>query len=259
MGLGRRGKRVDEDSAWVFNRMADWYDARPPYPHALLDALHEIMKSDRPRVLDLGAGIGHLALPLAQLGARVTAIEPARTMLQRLRQSALRDALAVNGIHASAESLPLPADSIDLAVIADALHFLDAELTAVELMRVLSPRGVLCVIRSELAETPYMKQVVRIMEESAPRRPRETGYAVTQIGAMLGVVWEPPRVFDDETPMEHDRVEQILRTISFIGPAMNPDRFAIFSRRIREIPEAPVWARRMTVNVGRRPVRAPRS
>ncbi|MDZ4697436.1 MAG: hypothetical protein SGI86_20035, partial [Deltaproteobacteria bacterium] len=82
---------------------------------------------------------------------------------------------------------------------------------------------------------------------------------VTQIGAMLGVVWEPPRVFDDETPMEHDRVEQILRTISFIGPAMNPDRFAIFSRRIREIPEAPVWARRMTVNVGRRPVRAPRS
>ena len=43
--------------------MADVYDARPAYPNGLIDALAELARGRR--VADLGAGIGHVALPLA--------------------------------------------------------------------------------------------------------------------------------------------------------------------------------------------------
>ena len=42
-----------------------------------------------------------------------------------------------------------------------------------------------------------------------------------------------------------------LRSISFIGPAMNPERFAAFHEKIRALPERPVWARRFTLHAGR--------
>ena len=83
MSLGRRKVGLDDPTRWVFNRMADVYDARPAYPLGLIDALAELATGRL--VGDLGAGIGHVALPLAQRGFDVIAIEPAQTMLDRLR------------------------------------------------------------------------------------------------------------------------------------------------------------------------------
>jgi 2-oxoisovalerate dehydrogenase E2 component (dihydrolipoyl transacylase) len=85
MSLGRRKVRLDEASRWVFNRMADVYDARPPYPAALIDALCDLAGPPGARIADLGAGTGHLALPLAARGYDVTAVEETRQMMNRDR------------------------------------------------------------------------------------------------------------------------------------------------------------------------------
>ena len=71
--------------------MADVDDARPPYPADLVDAIAALARSRSggpSRVVDIGAGIGHLALPLAQRGLEVVAIEPAASMLARLEAAA---------------------------------------------------------------------------------------------------------------------------------------------------------------------------
>jgi ubiquinone/menaquinone biosynthesis C-methylase UbiE len=251
MGLGRRARKLQDASAWVFNRMADAYEARPPYPTALVDAL-AALTVPQGRIGDVGAGIGHLALPLSARGFAVTAIEPAAAMLDSLRRRALARGEVVSTVAATAEAMPLPAASLDLVVVADALHFLDAELAGVEIARVLAPQGTLAVVSSEWSDTPFMHSVVRIMEQSAPRRPRATAAAANQLAALCDIQLGPERCFADATALDADTLTEILRSISFIGPAMNAVRWDAFQTAVRAIAEPAVWARTFRLRAGSR-------
>lgn len=263
MSLGRRKVGIHEPERWVFNRMADVYDARPAYPAALIDALVELAgppdRGQAPRVGDLGAGIGHLALPLAERGLDVTAVEPAASMLDRLRAGARAQGLgSVRALHATAEALPLPRGSLDLVVICEALHFMDAELAGVAIGRALARGGALAVIRAELAPTPFMRAVWAAVEDAVPRRPRDLVAAHDQLSSMARVHLDGERRFHDETPVDGATLERILRSFSFVGPAMNPARFAAFRERLAAIAEPKVWARTFVMRWGRRPARTNR-
>jgi ubiquinone/menaquinone biosynthesis C-methylase UbiE len=246
MGLGRRKVELADERAWVFNRMADVYDARPPYPEPLIDALVALSGA---RVVDLGAGIGHLSLPLAARGLDVTAVEPAASMLARLSARAQERGLSVRALHAKAEAVPLPDQSAELVLIADALHFLDAELTAGEVARLLVPTGKLALITGAFADTPFMNALTRLMEEAAPRRPRVVGSSLQQLAAVANLSLQPARTFADHTPLTAAELVRVVRSISFIGPAMNEARFAAFAERLLALPGS-VWARSFTLHVG---------
>jgi ubiquinone/menaquinone biosynthesis C-methylase UbiE len=252
MSRKRRQVRIEDASSWIFNRMAEVYDARPPYPNALVDTLFELSTLIGPRVLDIGAGTGHLALPLARRGLQVVAIEPARAMLDRLQQSASDDGLTVRSFHATAEALPLECPAIDLALIADALHFVDAELAAAQLRRVLVRRGVLAIVTCEFTETPFMCEIQRIVGQASDRRPRNVAQAIRHVASLARVRLSQQCTFQDETPVDPASLLRILRSVSFIGPAMNPARFADFSQNVQSIREPAIWARTFTMYAGRK-------
>jgi ubiquinone/menaquinone biosynthesis C-methylase UbiE len=256
MGLGRRKVQLHDAEAWVFNRMAEVYGARPAYPEALLDTLAGWAGPPGARVLDLGAGVGHVALPLAARGYKVSAVEPAQRMLEQLSRAAAEARLHVQALHGAAERVPLAAGSADICVIADALHFMDAELTAHELRRVLAPGAALCIVTCELAQTPFMRALLSLMEASAPRRPRRVASVIQQIAALSGVPLEVVATHHDETAVDAEQLEHILRSISFIGPAMNAARFAVFRERVRALEGPRAWARTFTVHAARRAARA---
>jgi ubiquinone/menaquinone biosynthesis C-methylase UbiE len=230
--------------------MAHLYDERPPYPAELVEALVELSERTGPRVVDLGAGVGHLALPLSARGLDVTAVEPAVSMLERLEGAALAGGHRVRAVHATAEALPLPDHSVDVAVVADALHFIDADLLPVELRRVLAPRSAVAVVLCDYADTPFMNGVVAAMEASAPRRPRDMSQAAIQIFSASRVPLDGEAVFSDETPIDLDGLERLVKTISFIGPAMNAEIFAGFRERLRAVPGPRVWSRRFRLLSG---------
>lgn len=252
MGRHRRHVLVDHAPSWVFNRLADVYDARPPYPVVLVDALSDLADQVGARVLDLGAGIGHLALPLARRGLDVVAIEPAKAMLDRLRDSAEARGIPLRSRHSSAEALPFEGPAFDLAVIADAVHFLDVELAAAELRRVLAPRAALAIVTCEFSETPFMCNVRTLLEESADRRPRNSAPAIRHLASLADVRLATEQQFHDETPVDSATLERILRSISFVGPALNPARHAVLRQGLLAVPHAPVWARTFTLHAGRR-------
>jgi ubiquinone/menaquinone biosynthesis C-methylase UbiE len=255
--LGRRGVRPEETSRWVFNRIAvaDVYAARPAYPAALIDALAELSPANG-RIGDIGAGTGNLALPLAERSFDVVAVEPAESMLDRLRHDARDRDLALTAFHATAEALPLEASSLDLAVVADALHFFNVELAGSELYRVLRRRGWLAVVTVEFGDTPYMQAVARVIEEESQRRPRQIGGGVAQLCALARAPVRVVRRFDDATEMDIGTLERMLRSISFVGPAMNEARFARFRERILALDQRPVWTRTFTLHAGRKALRA---
>ena len=252
MAPGRRSVSLADPSAWVFNRIADVYDARPAYPLALVDAVAALGVPGTTRIGDLGAGIGHLALPLAARGFDVTAVEPAQAMLDRLRQGAERFGVSVRTLATTAEALPVERASLDLVVIADALHFLDAERSALEIARVLVPEGAIALVTCEFADTPFMRDIVRLMYDAAPRRPRDTSGAATQLAALTGARLTREQRFHDETLLDEDALERILRSFSFIGPAMNRQRFAGFWQRVQALPGPRIWARAFTLRSGAR-------
>jgi ubiquinone/menaquinone biosynthesis C-methylase UbiE len=237
--------------------MAAAYEGRPSYPPELVDALASLAGSAGSRIADLGAGTGHLTLPLAERGFQLTAVEPARQMLALLGQSASARALPIRAVHAAAEALPCANGSFDLVVIADALHFLDIERAAREIRRVLVPRGVLALITCEFSPTPFMRALVHLMEESAPRRPRALRARTAQLFSIAHAEVREELSFSDETPLSPQQLERVLASISFIGPAMNPLRTAAFRARLHALDLPVIWARTFRLSWGRRRRTAP--
>jgi SAM-dependent methyltransferase len=125
----RRGR------AESFAAAADAYErARPEYP---ADAVRWLAGEHPVDVVDLGAGTGKLTRGLVALGHRVTAVEPLPEMLEHLCR-AVPDAIPLAG---SAEAIPLPDESADVVVCAQAFHWFDHAAALPEIARVLRPGG----------------------------------------------------------------------------------------------------------------------
>ena len=118
-----------------FGAAADAYErGRPPYPAEAIDWL---LPRDARRVLDLGAGTGKLTRQLHERRLDVVAVEPSAGMRDQLART-LPDVALLEG---TAESIPLPDDSVDAVLVAQAWHWVDPVRALPEVARVLTPGG----------------------------------------------------------------------------------------------------------------------
>lgn len=122
-----------------FGAQAAAYErGRPSYPPEAVDWLLAPEAGWTARdVLDLGAGTGKLTTRLVERGLNVIAVDPVPEMLEVLR-SALPETRALLG---TAEQIPLPDDSVDAVLVAQAWHWFDPDRAIAEVARVLRPGG----------------------------------------------------------------------------------------------------------------------
>jgi ubiquinone/menaquinone biosynthesis C-methylase UbiE len=252
--LGRRSVSVSHQERWVFNRLAEAYRSRPPYPDAILDRLAALGAGE---VADLGAGTGLLSIPLAQRGLRVTAVEPARAMLSALEEGARCAGVAISAVHAAAEETGLPDSSLDLVTLADALQWVDPELAGAEIGRILRMDGFLAVIEPAFAETPFMRAVERAISHRNPRarRPMRDG-ALEQLFRVA--VGAPPEVdlrIWHEVTLDDPTLSGVVRSLSFAGPALGEARLEDLEEEIRSAARrygGAVWSREIRLALARR-------
>lgn len=127
--------RSRRERSLSFGSAAAAYErGRPSYPPEAIDWL---LPAGARQVLDLGAGTGKLTTRLVERGLDVVAVDPIPEMLEVLR-NALPKTRALLG---TAEGIPLPDNSVDAVLIAQAWHWVDPALAIPEVARVLRPGG----------------------------------------------------------------------------------------------------------------------
>jgi len=137
-------------AADLFRGSAGYYDRyRLPYPEAMLaDLVRRAEVSQRGRLLDLACGTGQLAFPLRRWFSEVWAVDQEPDMLELVRAKATAGAKAagrgageIRAIVSSAETLRAEPEYFELAVIGNAFHRLDRDLTAARVLGWLKPGG----------------------------------------------------------------------------------------------------------------------
>jgi ubiquinone/menaquinone biosynthesis C-methylase UbiE len=131
-------------AADLFRGSAGYYDRyRLPYPEALLaDLVRRAGVSGHGRLLDLACGTGQLAFPLRRWFSQVWAVDQEPDMVELVRAKASAGGAGeVRAIVSSAETLGAEPEYFELAVIGNAFHRLDRDLTAGLVLGWLRPGG----------------------------------------------------------------------------------------------------------------------
>ena len=159
-------------------RSAAYQQYRPRYPAALFAALASAAPA-RGAAWDVGCGNGQASVALAEHFAVVHATDASAEQIASAEPHE-----RVHYAVALAEQTGLPASSIDLVLVAQALHWFNFERFHTEAQRVARPGAVICAIAYELAEiNPAIDTVVRHFYKAdigpywpADRAHIETGY-----------------------------------------------------------------------------------
>jgi SAM-dependent methyltransferase len=207
----------------VFERLAADYSARPPYPEALVERLSELAGAHRP-VVDLGAGTGLLAAPLARLGHPVLAVEPAAAMLAACRESCT--GLPVSAVLAPAESTGLGAVDAGLVLLADAVHWVRPDAAGAEARRLLASDGVAAVVAPEPMETPFMRGLRALLVSANPKaRSLPAGARTRQFLALAAGPGRPHEErWEQRVLLPALTLRAVVRSLSYGGPALGPAR-----------------------------------
>lgn len=110
-------------------------------------------------VVDIGAGTGIFTRHFIGRVGKLYAIEPNNAMRQEGQSSA---ASAIKFLASSAENTMLPAHSVDLITVAQAIHWFNPEPARREFLRILKPGGWLAILRNSSQDDDVSRELESI-------------------------------------------------------------------------------------------------
>jgi SAM-dependent methyltransferase len=174
---------------------SDYARYRPTYPHELITHLVSLTPAHH-RAWDCATGNGQVAVLLSEYFAEVVATD--------ISEQQLRNAVQKPNIIYKVEPAEHPSladDSVDLIVVAQAVHWFDFDLFFREVLRVLRPEGVVALIGYGLIKTtPALDEVIEKL-----------------YSGILDSYWDPERRY----------IEDAYRTIPFPFLELDMPQFTI--------------------------------
>lgn len=143
--------------------VAEAYPHRPPYAPETYEVLAGLVPGGAGTVLDLGAGTGDLARPLAARVARVDALDPSEPMIAKGRTLPGGGAPNLRWLVGRAEDAPLDGP-FALATAGESLHWMDWEVVLPRLAAALAPGAVLAVVNREWVHPPWQEGLWALIE-----------------------------------------------------------------------------------------------
>jgi SAM-dependent methyltransferase len=216
-----------------FGRAAAEYErGRPGYPP---EALAPLGLSPALVVLDLAAGTGKLTRLLEAAGATVIAVEPVAEMRAALPAS-------VQALDATAESIPLGDDSVDLVTVAQAFHWFDGDAALAEIHRVLRPAGRLALLwNRRIEDDPVNVAIDKLVAPYRSNTPTHTGDA-WRAAFERTTLFTPlaEHVFPNEQVLDGAGMADRVGSISFISALPDGERARVLAAARALAAEGPV-------------------
>ena len=146
--------KTDPTRGQAFNDLdvARAYANRAPYPPELFRRLGELAPN-RNRALDLGCGPGKLARPLADMFAKVEAVDPATPMIAVGRELDAGAHANIAWMVSTAEAAPL-SGPYDLVVAGVSIHWMDHEVLFPRLCTEMAEGVVMVIVGGDEASDP---------------------------------------------------------------------------------------------------------
>jgi SAM-dependent methyltransferase len=151
----------------------DAYLLRPPYPDETFDVLERLSAGASRRVLDLGAGTGDLARPLARRGFTVDAVDVSARMIARGRTLPGGDSPRVRWHLGRAEDPP-PDPPYALVVAGQAFPWFEWDVVLEHCRDSLEPRGVVALVERAERAVPWedvLKALIVVRSTNREYRP----------------------------------------------------------------------------------------
>lgn len=117
---------------------------RPGYPKAAIEYICSLVPQNAV-FADIGAGTGKFTIALAEQGRSVLAVEPNTDMRKQLAVT-LAPFPSIKIINGTGEATTLQENSIDVIIIAHALHWFDLDAFRTECRRIAKPGGLVIAI-----------------------------------------------------------------------------------------------------------------
>jgi ArsR family transcriptional regulator len=149
-------------------------------------------------IADLGAGEGMISQLLAERAKKVFCIDSSKSMVRIGKELAKKNKLSnLTYKHGDIEKVPLPASSVDLALMSQSLHHACRPETALtEAFRILKPNGQLIVLdlkkhQFEKARELYGDQWLGFAENQLYRMVKEAGFRKVKVQTVAKEAIEP--------------------------------------------------------------------
>jgi len=214
--------------------VADAYRHRPPYPPEVFDILERLI-TDRPRhVLDLGAGEGALARPLAGRVDHVDALDISAAMVAAGRRRPGGRQPNLRWIIGAAETASL-GGPYALVTAGASLHWMSWPQTLARLAPVMSGRSVLAIVDHGHHDLPWRPELDKIIA----RHSRNPGYdpSFSLVGALSarGLLTVTGRATTAPMPFRQpvaSYIEQFHSTSSLAREGMPAEESSAFDRAV---------------------------
>ena len=160
---------VEPQVTWNYSKLARSYLKRPEYSEGGLDAMLAISKPQAGgTICDIGAGIGHLTIPLARRGFTVTAVEPNDEM-RALGQERTREISAITWRKGTGEDNGAESGAFDFISFGSSFNVTNRDLALRETHRVLRSGGwFACMWNHRNLDDPLQKEVEGIIKSFIP-------------------------------------------------------------------------------------------